>query len=103
MITTNTTASRAKEDDGKRRVITTTTMKPGKVRFVQREFPGVNKRETRKVDSSVKFNTTELERLTNKFRLVLAKSAREATPAPAIKTSQPKPAKKTAPKKRKTK
>jgi len=96
MLTTNTTKVRAKEDDGKRRVVTTTTMKPAKVRFMQSEFPGVQKRETRKVDSSVKFNTTELERLTNKFRLVLAKPTREAAPAPAIKTPQPKPAKKGA-------
>jgi len=103
MLTTNTTKVRAKEDDGKRRVITTTTMKPGRVRFVQREFPGVNKRETRKIDSNVKFNTTELERLTNKFRLVLAKSAREAMPASVIKTPQPKRAKKAAVKKRKAK
>ena len=68
----------------------------------------MQKRETRKVDSSVKFNTTVLERLTNKFRLVLAKSAREAMPASVIKTPQPKPAKKAvakkaAPKKRKVK
>ena len=103
MITTNTTKVRAKEDDGKRRVVTTTTMKPGRVRFMQSEFPGVQKRETRKIDSSVKFNTTELERLTNKFRSVLAKPAREAAPAPAIKTPQPKPTKKAAPKKRKVK
>ena len=96
MLTTNTTASRAKEGDGKRRVVTTTTMKPGRVRFMQSEFPGVQKRETRKIDSSMKFNTTELERLTNKFRLVLAKSAREAMPASVIKTPQPKPAKKGA-------
>ena len=100
MLTTNTTASRAKEDDGKRRVVTTTTMKPGRVRFIQSEFPGMQKRETRKVDSSVKFNTTELERLTNKFRLVLAKPAREVTPAPAIKTPQPKSVKKAAARKR---
>jgi hypothetical protein len=108
MLTTNTTASRAKEDDGKRRVVTTTTMKPGRVRFMQSEFPGVQKRETRKIDSSVKFNTTELDHLVNKFRSVLAKPAREAAPAPAIKTPQPKPAKKAvakkaAPKKRKVK
>jgi len=94
MITTNTTASRAKEDDGKRRVITTTTMKPGRIRFMQSEFPGVQKRETRKVDSGVKFNTTELDHLMNKFKSVLAKPAREAASAPAIKTPQPKPAKK---------
>jgi len=100
MITTNTTKVRAKEDDGKRRVVTTTTMKPGRVRFMQSEFPGVQKRETRKIDSNVKFNTTELERLTNKFRSVLAKPAREAMPASVIKTPQPKRAKKVAVKKR---
>ena len=65
MLTTNTTRVRAKEDDGKRRVVTTTTMKPAKVRFMQSEFPGVQKREMRKVDSSVKFNTTELSGLMN--------------------------------------
>jgi len=103
MLTTNTTKVRTPEDDGKRHVITTTTMKPGRVRFVQREFPGVQKREMRKVDPSVKFNTTELDHLVNKFRSVLAKPAREAASAPAIKTPQPKPEKKATPKKRKAK
>jgi hypothetical protein len=103
MLTTNTTKVRTPEDDGKRRIITTTTMKPGRVRFMQTEFPGVQKRQMRKVDSSVKFNTTELDGLVNKFRSVLAKPAREVAPAPAIKTPQPKPAKKATPKKRKAK
>ena len=123
MLTTNTTKVRAKEDDGKRRVVTTTSGddpegsmvyrygnegKDRKVVFpktskIPTDFSMVQKRETRKIDSSVKFNTTELERLTNKFRLVLAKPAREVTPAPAIKTPQPKRAKKAAPKKRKVK
>ena len=92
MITTNTTKVKAKEDDGKRRVITTTTMKPGRVRFIQREFPGVNKREPNKVDSKIKFNTTELDNLTKTKKMI----NKEHTPAPMIKTPQPKPIKKTA-------
>jgi hypothetical protein len=100
MITTNTTRTRAKEDDGKRRVITTTTMKPGRVRFIQSEFPGVNKREMRKIDSSVKFNTTELDHLMNGMGYKRAIKV-EPILAPAIKTPQPKPAKKAAVKKRK--
>jgi len=102
MITTNTTASRAKDDDGKRRVITTTTMKPGKVRFMQRVFPGFRKRETNKIDPSVKFNTTELDHLMNRVGYKRAVKA-EPMPAPAIKTPQPKRAKKAAVKKRKAK
>ena len=98
MLTTNTTASRAKEDDGKRRVITTTTMKPGKVRFMQRVFPGFRKRETNKIDPSVKFNTTELDHLMNRVGYKRAIKA-EPVLAPAIKTPQPKPAKKAASKK----
>jgi len=102
MLTTNTTASRAKEDDGKRRVITTTTMKPGRVRFIQSEFPGVQKRETRKVDPKIKFTTEDLDGLMKTLgykRTVKAESA----PAPSIKTPQPKAAKKAAVKKRKAK
>ena len=95
MITTNTTRTRAKEDDGKRRVITTTTMKPGRVRFIQSEFPGVNKREMRKVDPKIKFNTTELDHLMNSVGYKRAVKA-EPVPAPAIKMPQPKPAKKKA-------
>jgi hypothetical protein len=105
MITTNTTASRAKEDDGKRRVVTTTTMKPGRVRFVQKDFPGVNKRETNTVDPKIKFNTTELNHLVDGLMNSMGyKRAVKAEPvlAPAIKTPQPKVAKKVAPKKRKT-
>ena len=93
MLTTNTTASRAKEGDGKRRVVTTTTMKPGRVRFVQREFPGVNKRETNKVDPKIKFTTVDLDHLMNS---VGYKQAVKAKAAPAIKTPQPKPVKKGA-------
>jgi len=102
MLTTNTTKVRTPEDDGKRRVITTTTMKPGRVRFVQREFPGVNKREANKVDPKIKFNTTELDHLMNSVgykRMIKT----EPVPAPAIKTPQPKPEKKATPKKRKAK
>ena len=102
MITTNTTKVRAKEDDGKRRVITTTTMKPGRVRFVQREFPGVNKRETNKVDPKIKFTTEDLDHLMKTMgyrRAVKAKAAPAS--APAIKTPQPKPVKKATARKRK--
>jgi len=97
MITTNTTASRAKADDGKRRVITTTTMKPGKIRFIQQEFPGVNKRELNKVDSKIRFNTTELDGLMQSKKRI----SKERSPAPVLKTPQPKVIKKAAPKKRK--
>jgi len=102
MLTTNTTKVRTPEDDGKRHVITTTTMKPGRIRFVQREFPGVNKRETNKVDPKIKFNTTELDHLMNSVGYKRAVKA-ESAPAPAIKTPQPKPEKKATPKKRKAK
>ncbi|MCJ7828604.1 MAG: hypothetical protein MUP81_02555 [Dehalococcoidia bacterium] len=85
MITTNTTKVRATEDDGKRRVITTTNVKPAKVRFMQSEFPGVNKRETNKVDPSVKFNTTELDHLMKTIGYKPVIKA-EPAPAPAIKT-----------------
>ena len=101
MLTTNTTKVRAKEDDGKRRVVTTTTMKPGRVRFVQREFPGVNKRETNKVDPKIKFTTVDLDHLMNSMGYTRAVKAKAApAPAPAIKTPQPKAAKKAAVKKR---
>jgi len=100
MLTTNTTKVRAKEDDGKRRVVTTTTMKPGRVRFVQREFPGVNKRETNKVDPKIKFTTVDLDHLMNSMGYTRAIKTK-AAPAPAIKTPQPKPAKKAAARKRK--
>ena len=109
MLTTNTTKVRTPEDDGKRRVITTTTMKPGRVRFVQREFPGVNKRETNKVDPKIKFNTTELDHLMNSvgYKRAINVDPRfiyeSHMPAPAIKTPQPKRAKKAAVKKRKAK
>lgn len=103
MFTTNTTKVRTKEDDGKRRVITTTNIKPAKVRFIQHDFPGVHKRETNKVDPNVKFNTTELDHLMKSMGLKPATKADLAPIAPAIKTPQPKPAKKVAPKKRKAK
>ena len=102
MITTNTTRVRAKEDDGKRRVITTTTMKPAKVRFMQSEFPGVQKRETRKVDPKIKFTTVDLDHLMNSMGYTRAVKAKAApAPAPAIKTPQPKPVKKATARKRK--
>ncbi|MCJ7587530.1 MAG: hypothetical protein MUQ00_06495 [Candidatus Aminicenantes bacterium] len=102
MLTTNTTKVRAKEDDGKRRVITTTNIKPAKVRFMQTDFPGVQKRETNKIDPSAKFNTTELDHLMKTIGYKPVVKA-ERAPAPAIKTPQPKPAKKTTVKKRKAK
>jgi hypothetical protein len=77
-------------------------MKPAKVRFMQTEFPGVQKRATNRVDSNVKFNTTELDNLMNNVGYKRAVKA-EPAPAPAIKTPQPKRAKKAAPKKRKAK
>jgi hypothetical protein len=102
MITTNTTRSKAKDDDGKRRVVTTTTMKPGRVRFIQHDFPGVNKRETNKVDPKLRITTEALDRLMKTLGYKRAVKAEPAfAPAPAIKTPQPKPAKKAAPKKRK--
>ena len=99
MITTNTTKVRERDDDGMRRVITTTTMKPGRVRFMQSEFPGVQKRETRKVDPKIKFTTVDLDHLMNSMGYKRAVKA-EPVPAPAIKTPQPKAAKKAAVKKR---
>jgi len=100
MITTNTTRVRAKEDDGKRRIVTTSSMKPSTPKAVPHEFPGVNKRETNKVDPKIKFNTTELDHLMNSVGYKRAVKAEPAL-APAIKTPQPKPAKKVAPRKRK--
>ena len=102
MITTNTTKVRERDDDGMRRVITTTTMKPGRVRFMQSEFPGVQKRETRKVDPKIKFTTEDLDHLMKTMgyrRAVKAKAAPAS--APAIKTPQPKPVKKATARKRK--
>ena len=100
MITTNNTRTRVKEDDGNRRVVTTSSMKPSVPRAVPHEFPGVNKRETNKVDPKVKFNTTELDHLVNGMGYKRAAKA-EPVLAPAIKTPQPKTAKKVAARKRK--
>jgi hypothetical protein len=100
MITTNNARTRAKDDDGKRRIVSTSSMKPSVPRAVPHEFPGVNKRETNKVNPKIKFNTTELDHLMNSVGYKRAVKTKPA-PAPAIKTPQPKPAKKVASKKRK--
>ena len=122
MFTTNTTKVRTPEDDGKRRVVTTTSGngpegsmvyrygnegKDRKVVFpktskIPTNFSMVNKRETNKVDPKIKFNTTELDHLMNSVGYKRAVKA-ESAPAPAIKTPQPKPEKKATPKKRKAK
>jgi hypothetical protein len=103
MITTNTTRPRAKDDDGKRRIVTTTLSQPAKVRFLQQEFPGVHKRETNKVDPKLRITTTDLDGLMKSlgYKRAIIKSAPE--PSPAIKTPQPKREKKVAPKGRKAK
>jgi hypothetical protein len=60
----------------------------------------VQKRETRKVDPKIKFTTVDLDHLMNSMGYKRAVKAKSAL-APAIKTPQPKPAKKAAPKRRK--
>jgi hypothetical protein len=129
MFTTNTTKVRTPEDDGKRRVVTTTSGngpegsmvyrygnegKDRKVVFpktskIPTNFSMVNKRETNKVDPKIKFNTTELDHLMNSvgYKRAIKVDPRfiyeSHMPAPAIKTPQPKRAKKAAVKKRKAK
>ena len=102
MITTNTTKVRERDDDGKRRVITTTTMKPGIDRAIRSVFPGFKKREANKVDPTVKFTTEDLDKLMKTMGYKRTAKA-EGAPAPALKTPQPKTAKKAMPKKRKAK
>jgi hypothetical protein len=99
MITTNTTKVRTKDDDGKRQVITTTTMKPGIVRVIRSVFPGFQKREANKIDPMVKFTTEDLDGLMRTMGYKRTVNA-ELVPAPVIKTPQPKPAKKVAARKR---
>lgn len=109
MITTNTVKSRAVEDDGKRRIVTTSNVKPVAPRHFPREFPGVNRRETRKVAPGVSFTTSSLDdRKRDNARMAKAEAARVAPVAPPVPTpvlapAKAKPAKKAAPKKRKGK
>jgi len=94
MITTNKIASLMTPDDGKRNVMSTSTMKPRPARAVQSAFPGVQARAINKVNPAVKFNTSELRDLMKSARVQHSgKVTLEVVPAPIIKTPQPQRAK----------
>lgn len=76
-----------------RRVITTTNMKARTAMPLRSEFPGVNKRETRKVEPGMKFTTENL----NKLQRAKASEARATQVAPATPAAD---APKATPKKR---